>query len=499
MSDPTPERIGIIFVHGIGEQRRFEHLEAQLRPLIDAMRRRSSDLRMTIEIVGASASMLHADQDTWAAGTTAPVRAILRDRSGEKHLYFHEVWWADVNEPYTFAKEWRFWAWGLAVWNVPNKLRSTLRGASAMIRPRFPHGLTRRDELVARLKLFSVSNVFLMGAFTVGLAVYLARRLLGYSAPNVVRVFVNYLSAVKLYSQTERSDGGFLDAYRAPPRVSIRRRMIRTMVDVAAANYDRWYVFAHSLGSVVAFNGLMENSHALANYLDEERYKRLYGKLVGPAQAQHVLGDTGDMVPPRPMWLADHDVVYREKVLENFRGLLTYGSPLDKFATIWPARVPINVREKFFRPDAEWINVYDPTDPVGASLEAFGGPGAPLPTSVLQPQNYGYRAHWLLLFSHLCYLRVHKKRKRELSDAAIEWVLSGQKFSAHISPDTKPWFVKGSRTELQRTRWARIMWIIIYVGLVAAAALVLPILITMIGDILRKLAEVANQALSSFQ
>jgi hypothetical protein len=61
---PTPGRIGIIFVHGIGEQRRFEHLEAQLRPLIDAMRRRSSDLRMTIEIAGASASMLHADQDT---------------------------------------------------------------------------------------------------------------------------------------------------------------------------------------------------------------------------------------------------------------------------------------------------------------------------------------------------------------------------------------------------------------------------------------------------
>jgi hypothetical protein len=30
-------------------------------------------------------------------------------------------------------------------------------------------------------------------------------------------------------------------------------------------------------------------------------------------------------------------------------------------------------------------------------------------------------------------------------------------------------------------------------------ALVLPILITMIGDMLRKLAEVANQALSSFQ
>ena len=343
-----------------------------------------------------------------------------------------------------------------------------------MRRPRFPHGLTKRDEFVARLKLFFVSNVFLMGAFTVGLAVYLARRLLGYSAPNVVRVFVNYLSAVKLYSQTERSDGGFLDAYRAPPRVSIRRRMIRAMLDVAAAGYDRWYVFAHSLGSVVAFNGLMENSHCLPNYLDEERYRQFYGSLVGPAQSQHFVGDTADMMPPRPLWLADDDVVYREKVLEKFRGLLTYGSPLDKFATIWPARVPINVREPFFHTDAEWINIYDPTDPVGASLDAFGGPGAPFPESVLQPKNYGYRAHWLLLYSHLCYLRVHEGRKCELSDAAVEWVLSGRKFSAHASPHENRWFIPASRVEIRRTLWARTMWVVTYVALTLAAALVLP-------------------------
>jgi hypothetical protein len=474
MAENKVEKIGVIFVHGIGEQRRFEHLEAQLRPLIDAIRRRSGDLNVTIEIVGASASVLHADQDTWASGAAAPVRAIVRDSTGEKHLHFHEVWWADVNEPYTFAKEWRFWAWGLAVWNLPNKLRSTLKGASTMRRPRFPHGLTKRDEFVARLKLFFVSNVFLMGAFTVGLAVYLARRLLGYSAPNVVRVFVNYLSAVKLYSQTERSDGGFLDAYRAPPRVSIRRRMIRAMLDVAAAGYDRWYVFAHSLGSVVAFNGLMENSHCLPNYLDEERYRQFYGSLVGPAQSQHFVGDTADMMPPRPLWLADDDVVYREKVLEKFRGLLTYGSPLDKFATIWPARVPINVREPFFHTDAEWINIYDPTDPVGASLDAFGGPGAPFTESVLQPKNYGYRAHWLLLYSHLCYLRVHEGRKCELSDAAVEWVLSGRKFSAHASPHENRWFIPASRVEIRRTLWARTMWVVTYVALTLAAALVLP-------------------------
>lgn len=49
-----------------------------------------------------------------------------------------------------------------------------------------------------------------------------------------------------------------MDGPDEPPRAAIRRRMVPTMVDVAAAGYDRWYILAHSLGSVVAWNGLME-------------------------------------------------------------------------------------------------------------------------------------------------------------------------------------------------------------------------------------------------
>jgi hypothetical protein len=37
------ERIGIVLVHGIGEQRRFEHLEGEARLLIDALERRPDD------------------------------------------------------------------------------------------------------------------------------------------------------------------------------------------------------------------------------------------------------------------------------------------------------------------------------------------------------------------------------------------------------------------------------------------------------------------------
>jgi hypothetical protein len=68
-------RIGIIYVHGIGEQRRFEHLDSQIRPLMDAIRRVVQGTDFTVEIVGGQASTLHADQDTWAS---QPVRAIVR-------------------------------------------------------------------------------------------------------------------------------------------------------------------------------------------------------------------------------------------------------------------------------------------------------------------------------------------------------------------------------------------------------------------------------------
>jgi hypothetical protein len=83
---------------------------------------------------------------------------------------------------------------------------------------------------------------------------------------------VNYLSGVKLYSQDMRAGGSPMDGPDEPPRAAIRRRMVRTMVDVAAAGYDRWYILAHSLGSIVAWNGVMETERALPNYLDRERW-----------------------------------------------------------------------------------------------------------------------------------------------------------------------------------------------------------------------------------
>lgn len=459
-----PERIGIIFVHGIGEQRRFEHLDSEVRHLIDALRRRSPE-GLTVEIAGGAEAQLKADQDTW---TAQPVRAIVRENGIDTHLHFHEVWWADVNEPYSLYKEASFWLWGLSIWRFPNK-KLSLPGQHVMAMPKFPKAMGPQENK-ARWRLFAVSNLFLMGALSLGLWTFVSRRLLNFGAIKPVKVFVNYVSAVKLYVQQSRIDGGFLDAYREPPRVSIRRRMIRTMTDVAQAKYTRWYILAHSLGSVVAHNGIMENGQSLPNYLDEKRWRDLVkSKMAGegrddssgkPIDYLAKADELKRALPARPVWLSPKGVVYRDELFKNFRGLLTYGSPLDKFAAIWPQRAPINVGEKAFVPGTEWINVYDPTDPVSANLDAFSPK-----TADLKPENFGFAAGWVLLLSHLRYLNGKEGRTDRLPDRVVEWILGGQPFAPPAQASRWIWFEAHSSVYRLRQFVMRLTAVAVYIVL----------------------------------
>jgi hypothetical protein len=470
------ERVGVILVHGIGEQGRFEHLESHTRPLIQAIASQLSPSppnRLSVEILEGAEAALSSQHQNWASGPSvrATVKAGAAGSEDTLEIDFHEVWWADVNEPYSLGKQIRFWGWGLSVWAYPN-VEKTLPGTHVMHFPTF-RNRTRLRRALDRVTLFFIANVFLMAAFSLGALVFLLKRLLDFSAPSPVRVFVNYISGVKLYVQSRRSGGDFLDTIDDWPRVSIRRRMIRVLADVSTGDYDRWYVLAHSLGSVVAFNGLMENCHAFPNYLDQRRWEKLLSRGIGGLVAN--AGATEKMHPARPVWLEPGHVVFRDKLFENFSGLLTYGCPLDKFAGIWSDRVPINVREPAFAKDAEWINVYDPTDPVSAALDAFRVPSGATTGAgsrkTLEPQNHAYRAHWLLLLSHIRYMTLRSPRKGpSLADATALWLLDGGPFPTPRSSNARLWMEKGSFGESFRRQWARAMWLIAYAMLTAIAA-----------------------------
>jgi hypothetical protein len=471
------EDIGIVLVHGIGEQSRFEHLDGELRNLIEGLRREGSDLRVEIQTAEAEANL--AKQASWRGGPRCAVRIFLRDSTGaRKTFHVHEVWWADVNEPYSLAKQLRFWLWGLTVWWFPGKLASTHEVAQSVMVPVEPSPC---EQAMARAKIFWVSSFFLSLSLTVGLASSLAKRLLNQDPPDLLRTFVNYLGSIKLYNQQVRRGLGFplgaradfLDALGESPRVSIRRRMACVLADVACASYDRWYVLAHSLGSVVAFNGLMEPGYVFPNYLDEARWRTLKDKgFAGPRDpkrpAVHIPPKGAVVTPRRPPWLAGDDVAYRSKMFEKMGGLLTYGCPLGKFADIWPALVPY-CAEPAFQPGAVWINAFDPIDPVSGllrNMDLAGSPGAGGLLCAPPRRNIGYASTKVILQAHVEYL-APKKDRADLVGLIAGWLVRNDPNVVDPKANSRV-YADSDRRVGRRNVLLVLEWVLVY-GLTACA------------------------------
>jgi hypothetical protein len=473
------EQVGVIFVHGIGEQRRFEHLDGQTRFLIDALRDFTGVDRTSVTINPHSAAGFRAQSDTWCGGPDPSVTICVHHTlAGKAHwtkLQIHEVWWADVNESYSIAKQFRFWLWALTIWVHGGKQGSTLPTANRVVPPVVPNHLTLFD----RLRLFLLSTFFALLAMSVGAITFVVTRVFNWQAPDILQVLANYVSAVKLYNQRRRFGSGlwwaredFLDTVGEPPRVSVRRRMIRAIADVACKPYLRWYVLAHSQGSIVAFNGLMETAYAWPGYLDADRWSRLRtNNLVGPA-ANNFSPPAGTTMPPRPAWVADNEIAYRSRLFDHCAGFLTYGCPLEKFAGLWPALVPIS-REPAFKANTRWINLFDPIDPISGRLAAF----QEQPTSCCpRPQNIGYCASWWLLLAHIKYL-THRKPSPDAATATLRWLLTDNPsdFST-TQTGWRPgkWMGSSGTKQFGRTIVAWTSWFVAAGLLACAAAFVVP-------------------------
>jgi hypothetical protein len=456
--DPVTTHIGVLVVHGIGEQRRFEHVDGQVRQLVSALQARSG-VQVTTEIRGTRSGAYQAASDTWDADGPVGVHVYEADSGRRTLIEFHEVWWADVNEPYSLMKQLRFWGWALSVWLYPDKKGSALSQAAHVTAPLEPGWGGQLKQAWVRTRLFGVAIVAVVAAASVGLLCFLAERLLKLQPPDILRIFVNYVAGVKLYNQKHRIGPGlpskpqdFLDTGEEPPRVSVRRRMVRGLMKMAEGNYERWYVLAHSLGSVIAFNGLMETAYSWPGYFTRTQWdnaKDSQGPLWGdPKGDWTVLGQ--DTVPSRPVWLVGDALAYRSRIFHRLHGFLTFGCPLEKFAAVWPARVPLT-KERAFRCGTQWINVYDPTDPVSGVLTSFT---ANDPNRCPTPENFGFAAGPVLLLSHTQYLRASKAHKG-LADAVAEWLLTGNSGRMGQGPE---WFAPSSSRHKRRKTLAWISW-----------------------------------------
>jgi len=502
------EKVGVIVVHGIGDQGRFQHLETETRSVLDAILTKYGRHRrkVTPTLTTAAGDAHLGDQSSWVSGAKAPLHALAELPDKIVDIAFHECWWADLNETFTLAKQIRFWLWGLSLAGIATHHTQYLPGASATRLPSNYGKLTCFN----RLRMGYVSVLFGFSAFSIALLNMLLTRL-NFAPVLTSSVLVNYLSSVKLYSQDKRWGGGPMDGPDEPPRAAIRRRMIRVMMDVANAGYDRWYILAHSQGTIVAWNGLMETAQALPNYLDEECWNAL---ATSPLRTAAASFNVKAMMPNRPVWLGDREIVDRDAFFKSFRGILTYGSPLERFCALWSAMVPLNSQEDPFQDGAEWINVYDPTDPVGTWLEDFDpllAPPARPGHTKLKAHNFPCRASPILLLSHICYLTASRwsslrllcnDRDHVLVNFVADWLVQGGSLAARIAAAPRgrssfwmPLAADGAEPFWQTRRrvfWRWVQWAIVGAALTALTLLSLRYIIWPLIQLWPALAELVQ-------
>jgi hypothetical protein len=431
-----PERVGVLVVHGVGEQRQFEHLEEVVRNIALALQADVKLKSVQVSVNVSKDAAYRAEHQTWKGEgvATAAIEVIDIDNK-QTNLEFREVWWSDLDEPNSFKVFLDFWVWGLSLWSKPpyddlsvGTAKDDMRlpgrrgeGEKEGILPDLDQSL----QFLHSLYLFLVSFVILLLLPFLWILGRVLRSISGLEIrPDIL---VEYLGDIKLYQQDRRiGENLLIDLGKNPPRSSIRRRVISAYAEIALENYERWYILSHSLGTIVAFNGLMETQQALPNYLSQNLWQKWLGKYIDTTRSEKPLTEEekAKMLPQRPSWLEDNHIIDRKDLFSKLKGFVTYGSPLSKFAVLWPSIVPLNKDEEVFRENFEWINIFDPTDPVSDFTRFFDSQRNPN----LSPREVAYKAEKIHLLSHGEYLNFRAKRRNPLVRQVSKWILDGNKF-----------------------------------------------------------------------
>jgi len=410
------ERIGMIVVHGVGEQGCFEHLEAIASNLYKALQ--AENRQPHIQIFPGGQASRGGATGTWKE---SPVCVRWKKESGEEiEASFWEVHWADLDLPRGVWNWLKLVGWALA---MPGVRR--FNPPAAPIPPLvFPGPLSRLEAMKVRLQLFAVSFLFFLILLSVDLLYFACRRFYFQAAwlSHIRGLIYDYLGDVKLYQDGFNREDEAIETVGERTRVAIQRRMMRVLTrvarKVACGKLDGYYILSHSLGTVVAFNTLMEHEWIWPHYLNEREYRGLPS-----AFKRTYVGATGSFRPSRPSWLGPTDAINRDVLFSGLRGWLTLGSPLDKFAALWPAIVPTHPAP--IGRGVPWVNVADKQDIVAGPIDLFpGSTASPKRVGFLELQNIAWADQWTLLTAHTRYWKTDQTPGR-LINRLLSWFEGG--------------------------------------------------------------------------
>lgn len=387
------QTIGIVVVHGIGDQERYETLKQFTESFFEALKRRSSQNKRLLLI-----SKVELNRQLTRTSETSDVEAHFTDSAGggddRQHLFrpvqildgdnwirLYEAYWADEDLAFTPWRKilYNFWLVGTGLRPIYNQ------GAGKYT----AHPLPPEEWAKEFAKVTLILGVYYLAEMVVMLASYLPVLRSIQGVRKLGELIYEYAADVQLYTSAKQY------FYRQTKREAIAARFDEVLLKACLEN-DEVHVVGHSLGSVVAYEGLREHyPHPSKMSIDFLRY--LSGRW-----GLSVLVD----IPQR------------------VRTLVTVGSPLDKFYFFWPVlinpmrRAQRSVRltletdtrrrddreeqEAHWESDLEsssspselvWYNVTEVADPVGAKLDFYGN----------KVRNNIFVQHWLPSRAHTRY------------------------------------------------------------------------------------------------
>ena len=137
-------RVGILLIHGIGEQSQFEHLEEVVRNVATALDADQKIESFTVCVNSSKDSAYRARQQIWKGGEIATAFIDVQGPPGTPltRLEFREVWWADLDEPSSLKTALSFWGWALSLWSQAFESKRIHNVPQPKCRPTSKYGVT---------------------------------------------------------------------------------------------------------------------------------------------------------------------------------------------------------------------------------------------------------------------------------------------------------------------------------------------------------------------
>ena len=257
-------RIGILFVHGMGQQERGDTLTQMGDAVSEWIRRAVQDdpnIDFSIRHAVLRSGESGPDDDEISLGATAHVTIRIADRRDARRTQewlLAESWWADVFRPATFG-ETALWAIAIGPSVITGQLVNLVRRIVFEDRSWLQGNLVSLALLVPRVIVAVVLTMLAIAA-----AALLTPLAIGLFLLSLVPIPFISGFAKGVAANLASSFGDLLVLVRSPIRFAAMAERVKKDIDAVGRQSDDMFVVAHSQGAAVAWHAIRRVAAARA-------------------------------------------------------------------------------------------------------------------------------------------------------------------------------------------------------------------------------------------